>query len=379
MSLKIENRFPGANCRIMAVQSGADAAQVSFAADPQGGPESLWFCFRVVETEPDGAHPQKLNLTMKFFNSILGADHPEACRPVYQPDGQGWYRANTGQVNISKDGRVEVTWTIPYPSPATLVALCFPYGRTELDRLVKRCKRYWQRDDIGLTQGGRVIERLSNDYGRTRNAMSGVYVIARQHAGETPGSWVLDGMLERFARDKKLSCMVWATPFADVDGVVRGDYGKDGYPYDLNRAWGEQPRRHEIAVIQRDMQAWKERCTPRLAIDLHAPGGTDSDGIYAFVPDPDKYPKQHERACGWGKVMAQGLGKEYAAEDFLRVARHPSRWDTPRFGDYARDTLGVDGITLEVPYAICRETIMNQKSYRDAGRLIAKAILDRLH
>lgn len=377
MSLKVLDRFPGANARVLSVCNEAEEPEVRFAADPQGGPEALWFCLRVTETEPGGRHPEKLKLTLCFFQNLLGCRSPADCRPVYQPAGKGWFRSAPGSAHRMPDGRIDVSWTIPYPETTVEFALCYPYGKRELSSLLRKSKGTWRLDTVGLSQRGRPIERISNDYGTQGGSTAGLYFLARQHSGETPGSWVLDGVLDRLSREKKLACVVWAVPFCNVDGVVRGEYGKDNFPYDLNRAWGVPPMRHETLVLQRDMQAWTERCKPRLVIDFHAPGGTETAGVYCFLPKPESAPEVHADATAWAHSI-QDMVNEYAAQDFVRTMGYGSRWETPTAMTFAQNTLSVPAFSVETPYASCGTTLMNQKQYRDVGRLIAKAILNRI-
>lgn len=136
--------------------------------------------------------------------------------------------------------------------------------------------------------------------------------------------------------------------------------------------------RHEVSVLQGDMRLWSTRCRPALVLDLHAPGATEHGGIYTFAPDPDTHAEAHSQSTAWSHVIAESLGPDYAAEDFVRVARYASRWEAPRVADFARDQLKVPMVTLEVPYGRCGATVMTQKHYREAGRRIGKALLHKL-
>lgn len=379
MSLRVEFSFPGGSVAGVRIDPRGDRPEITFAADPAGGPESLWFYFRLVEKEAGSAHADKVDLTLRFVRNMLGCGSPLDLRPVLRAGDQNWSRSKAGTVRVAPDGQRSVTWSLPYPDPSIDVALCFPYGRRELNTLVQKSKGYWSVDELGLSQGARPIVRLSNEYGSASGRHPGLYIVARQHAGETPGSWVLDGMLEYFSRTKNNRLVVWAVPFVDVDGVECGFYGKDRFPYDMNRAWTTPPMRHETLAIQRDIEEWRTRCQPLLMLDLHAPGGTESDGIYAYLPcDPEGDAPSRE-VEKWANVIADGLGPAHAAGDFKRVVRDPARWETATFSRYAHDSLGIGALILETPYAMCRETVMTQKQYREAGRSIARAILQRAH
>jgi hypothetical protein len=377
MSLKVNTRIPFGNADVVDIRPDPSLPEVRFAAGPHGGPESLWFCFELVETEPEREHAAKLKLTLKFLRNMLGCEDPAALKPVYKPEGQQWFRMKSGTPEGAADGQMSVSWTMPYPAPSTSIAFCYPYGRPELNSLLQKSKGFWRQDSIGMSQAGRTISRVSNTYGKAGAHQAGIYLVARQHSGETPGSWVLDGMLQQFSRAKKNSFLIWAVPFANVDGIVMGDYGKDNYPYDLNRAWGTPPMRHETLVIQNDMQEWARRCRPRLVLDLHAPGGSESDGLYTFLPPQDGVEDAHRDAVAWANVLKQGLGQEYAADTFKRIADHPSRWTTPNLAAYAAETFQIPALSLETPYASCGTLVMQAKQYREAGKRIADAILRR--
>jgi len=375
MALKVTDRIPYGNAQAVEIIEKGESPEIRFAAGSHGGPEALWFCFNVTETDSTVSR-QKLTLTLKYARTLL-CGKPVGLKPVYQPDGKQWFRMKSGIPTTHDDGQVSVSWSIPYPAPTTEIAFCYPYGPPELRTLVQKSKGTWRSDTIGLSQGGRSIKRLSNTYGKEGGHQPGLYLIARQHSGETPGSWVLDGLLEQFSRTKKNPYMIWSVPLANIDGVISGDYGKDNYPYDLNRAWGHPPMRHETLVIAQDMAEWKRRCNPELVIDFHAPSGSEDGGIYAYLPDPERFADARRAAESWANVIGEALGKDYASDDFKRVIAYPSRWETPNCSAFASQDLKVCSLAIETPYSNCGKNVMQQKQYREAGKLIAEGILRR--
>ena len=379
MALRILNRFPGANVRLLSLRQAPDP-EVVFTADPHGGTEALWFDFRIEDPDPPATVPEQLTLTLRFFGNLLGGNDPARLRPVMREPGKSWNRLRAPSVTVLDDGQPLLRWTIPYPTTRTEIAFSHPYGRDELEVLLQRAKGYWREESIGLTQGGRVLTRLDNQVGAANggNAPRGLYLVARQHSGETPGSWVLDGLLEAISRARNAGWCVWAVPFANLDGVVAGDYGKDPFPYDLNRAWGHPPMRHEIRVLQSDMRRWAARCRPELVLDLHAPGACEQEGVYAFANPANPANPEADRALqAWGNVLGKALAPEFAAHPFVRKAEHASRWETPRVSDYVQSAFGCAALSIETPYAVCRDSLMTPKQYREVGRRMAQAILGR--
>jgi len=377
MSLKVRSRIPYGNARAVQVKTDGEMPAVHFSVDPHGEPQCLWFCFTLEETEPAATPADgKLRLVLDHCDNLAGVTDPSLLMPVYRPSDKGWFRTKRGDVHTEEDGRCSVAWEVNYPSPALDVAFCFPYGKDEVGRLVHKSKGYWQTDKIGLSHNGRPLMRLRNNP-TAPGKRPGLYLIARQHAGETPGSWVLDGVLEHLSRTRKNPFLVWTVPLCDVDGIHGGDYGAHGLPYDMNCGWGATPRRHEHVVIQNDLARWQERCTPTLAIDFHAPGPCETGGVYCRLPPPESNPELHKEAVKWAHTLKDALTDEFAAEKFERAEEEPGPLPGHSFLRYVAGTLGVCAVTVETPYAMVGTTPLSQKAYREIGRRISDALIRR--
>jgi hypothetical protein len=304
-----------------------------------------------------------------------------------------------------------VAWEIDAPESSVDLACCYPYGLSDVEALLQDTQGYWKKDSIGVSQGGRALIRLSNEYGTTDGQCPGLYLVARQHSGETPGSWVLDGFLRRMATLGDTAPVTWVVPLANIDGIETGDHGKDNFPYDLNRAWTSPAMRHEVLVFQRDIKRWAERCRPVLGIDFHAPSACEADGIFCQVPDALEYPVLRERTLEWTAVIKTALTPKYAAALFSRVADYDSRWELPvlqsqacksanlrersddsarpsegqwlcsvkpTFGRHFWSQLGVSSFVLETPYALTSEVLLTRNHYREVGRRLAGAVIESL-
>jgi hypothetical protein len=376
MSLKVSTQFPGGNAADIEILTGGPVPEVRFASDPCGGPEVMWFHLRLEETTPDPATQTKVRLTWNYFDNVLGATEAADCFPVCLVSGQSWTRLKRGDETRTPDGRRQLSWSIPHPAPFVEIAFCFPYGPADIDAVLDRSKDYWQAAPIGLSQGGRRLLRLHNATGTPGGTQPGIYIVARQHAGETPGSWVLDGFLRHWSQIRKGAYVIWSVPLADIDGVMRSHDGKTSSPYDLNHAWGVPPMRHEALAIRHDVERWKARCKPILALDLHAPGACERDGVYARMSQ-DPAGSLAAEETKWCNVFQNELQAEFAAPEFKRVPAGPVLADTPTFTDFMRDQMGVPSLSLEIPYTHAAGAVLTQKSYREIGRRLALAILRR--
>ncbi|MCQ2388680.1 MAG: CapA family protein [Kiritimatiellae bacterium] len=80
---------------------------------------------------------------------------------------------------------------------------------------------------------------------------------SRHHCQETTGTYVLEGLLERFFGADDLGAWLrenveaMVVPFVDYDGHVDGDQGKGRKPYDHGRDYGATNLYHETAALKR--------------------------------------------------------------------------------------------------------------------------------
>lgn len=386
MGWMIDTSLPYGNACDTAVMERDDHIDVTFSADPHGGMEALWFCLRVRASAEASGKP--LRLVLKNPQNTLAGPSRANFRPVIRADDGDWQRLPAGVDEALPDGRVQVGWIVPRPLHTLDVALCYPYGQPEIDRLRADTGGLWQQDTIGVTQRGRPITRLSNRYGTPGSAQPGLYLIARQHSGETSGSWVLDGFMRHIALHPEHAPLIWCVPLANRDGVEEGDYGKDPHPIDVYNAWQRpvhQTLRYEIQCIQRDLALWAGRCTPLLGLDFHAPGGTEASGIYAYTLHEFHFKRGYQEGKLWSDRFGAALAGVYAAPEFTRyttAANYFSRWGTPevsdRFSEYMWNQHGIPALILEVPYALCGDAVMTRELYQDAGARMAQALLDAL-
>lgn len=375
--VRVTSDFPGGNVCAVDIQRVEDVYEIRFAADPRGGTEALWFYFRV--TAPPGA---TLALILTNPDTLLGGRgswagvHPVARELSTDANPTGpWRRLSGGTMRELADGRSEVAWQLTSSTRGLEFAFSFPYGLKELEETLAACSGYWRVDRIGVSSRGRPVLRLSNSYGHPERPRPGVLLVARQHAGETPGSWVLDGLLRAApAEISPEELLLWVIPFANVDGVVDGDYGKDPHPMDLNRDWASpMPMRYEVSVIRRDIDRFSQRTHLVAAIDLHAPGAREADGVYFQMLKPGE--DQARAARQFVDALVPHLPDELMAREPLRLASYASRWNEQgTLGRYLWNRFQIPAPALEVPYSRARTRVLEIEDYRQMGAALAKAL-----
>ena len=374
MSWTIDTDFPGANACGGSLDLHRGAVALSIAADPRQSPEALWFHVRLRRTCSAAEGDAAPWLIVRHVDTLLGGGDGSGLRPVARCDGGEWQRLAPGEPLRHGDGRCDVAWRLPDAAVVVEVAFCLSYAEAELSALLSATRGRLHFAPIGSSEHGRPLLRVANRAGEVGGARPGIYLLARQHAGETPGSWVLDGLLRRIADLGDTAPLVWAIPFVDTDGVLAGDYGKDRHAVDYNRSWWRMGRRHEVACIQGDIARWRQRCVPRLCLDLHAPGASEADGCYGYVSLSGATPTPAAEA--WCARLGTAIGAPYASGDFTRRGSYPSRWPSethPSFTAWAAAN-GLPALSLEIPYQGTGGATWSMAEYREIGRRIADAL-----
>ncbi len=372
MTIRIDTDFPGGNGRLMEV-APSPRPTVRFAAECRNCPQAMWFHFRLFGVEAD-----TLRCVLTNPDQTLGGPDWSANRPVYRLAGHDWQRTGPAVRIDRPDGRVEWAWDVPTRNGATELAHCLPYQPADLQATLDEVGGVFTSAPIGLSMQGRPIERVYNAL--PASDRPGVYLTARNHAGETPGSWVLDGLLRHVAAqgdDGPLARRLawWAAAMVNIDDVVAGSYGKDAYPHDCNRAYGGYPRRPETNAVMADVHRMKHRGHVGILVDLHAPSHREQT---TYVP-----------LRGWqkgstinpiGEAFANRFHAACPAEIRSAMAHHTPAGDGEvvfaglTASQWAREGAGIDAVTLEVSYQGNGRISYLADEYRRLGAALADTI-----
>lgn len=298
-----------------AIDCGSNDNIIRFTADAKGGPERLWFDCDIHSDQEDGDH---IVIELHHSNTLLGCNDDTQIFPVWKSDDGQWQRLTQEQRKVLDDGRCVVSWTVETPQHHGRLAACYPYTRKDLDVFLHSLSPTLRCDEIGVSAQGRSLPRVVNKIHDTDSQQPGVFITARQHAGETPGSWVLEGILQSFATQQENDPMVWVLPFIDLDGVEEGRYGKNHFPHDHNRSWYGSGLCHETRVAMSEAQRWAQRCQPMLYLDVHAPGYVE-ENCYFFCGETDN----DSTTSAFLSLCQKNIGT-HCNERFIRQASYQS-------------------------------------------------------
>jgi len=362
--------FPGGNGLLLAADESPRRPVLRFAAEPKNCPQALWFHFRAAGLAGRGARVVLANPAQ----TLGGEDWSGNCLVFRTPKGP-WLRTARPQRLATPGGRTEWAWDIDVAGGTIEVAHCFPYQPADLEATLAELGGAFKSEFIGLTLAGRSMTRL---YSRPPAASRpAVLLTARHHAGEVPGSWVLDGLLRHVAATSALRAISWhAIPFVDLDDVIAGSYGKDPFPHDCNRAYGPSgPFRPEGGAVEGEARRLKASAARLFFADLHAPGHGERAN---YVP-----------TRGWEPASPINPIAFQFAERFCDATpediRSPIAFVTPRPGTntryrgmpssrWAGTVLKVDAVSLEFSYQGNEQKDYTIDDYRRLGAALAETI-----
>ena len=321
----------------------------------------------------------------------------------------GWTCLSTLGPAISRDGGRTWAWLHPdgsrhEPGNAfdyafrpgeneTRFAKSFPYVQRDWDAFTARWR---DGGDVRFgvlcpSQSGRRDTELLRV--PCRGEASWLFVaVARQHACETTGDSVLEGVVEEllsgspegeWIRDSAECVFV---PFMDKDGVEDGDQGKNRIPHDHNRDY--------LAGLYTSVRALKalveaeSRGRRLVFLDLHSPyirsvsKSQEHDHAYSFgCPDPEQDAHWNEFRRNWAEAQRGGALVYDGAFDVPAGVGH----DRNLAKDRERGLVGARAwaqslpgcflaTTCEFGYSLCGG-VFSYEAGRELGRSLFKAVV----
>lgn len=215
-----------------------------------------WFHFCL-----HGAQGQSVALRFVNAGACAYPDGWEGYRVVASTDRQRWFRIDT-----QFDGQVMTARMTP-DTNAVYFAYFEPYSYEQhLDLLGSACaSEYVTLHRLGATVEGRDMSMLritKPDDGVDDAQKKKVWLIARQHPGESMAEWFAEGFLERLldtedsvSRVLLERCVFYVVPNMNPDGVVLGNLRTNATGANLNREWAEpsMERSPEVFLVRQKM------------------------------------------------------------------------------------------------------------------------------
>jgi murein tripeptide amidase MpaA len=340
MTISISSAFDSGAIEVIAIDgTRADLAiRNDIAADGSPGEFLQWFHFRVSGAEASGAVLRLTNASQTTY-----ADGWRDYRAVASWDRRRWERVRT-----AFDGEVMAIELPPAPGPSYL-AYFEPYSwERHLALLADACARGARLVRLGATVQGRDVDMLEVGTGPQP-----VWMIGRQHPGETMAEWFIDGLLARLldeadplARELRRRATLHIVPNMNPDGSVLGNLRTNAAGANLNREWlaPTRERSPEVLLVRDAIQS--TGCAA--FFDIHG----DESLPYVFVAGCEMLPSfsarqraEQERFAADFRAASPDFQSEHGyeaskyKEDVLKLA-----------SKYIGHTFGCLSLTLEMPF-----------------------------
>lgn len=241
--------------------------------------------------------------------------------------------------NLEKDQELYFALTFPYP-----LGRIYSHLQSLVPRLVQNGV-YVNREELTKSLGGHPIELLSLTQRSNRSAQRlpkpelpmeeearpwifpgrrPIFISARVHPGETPASYMLEGLLEFLASDCAAAkemlrrYVFFVVPVLNPDGVASGHHRLDLRGENLNRVYGKATLEHHPAIFAAQaacLNAHQHQGGIRLYLDLHAHSNRRGGFLLG-----DSGTSSEARLYGWALGRQCGIF-EYSQSDFSESKR----------------------------------------------------------
>jgi murein tripeptide amidase MpaA len=205
--------------------------------------------------------------------------------------------------------------------------------------------------DLGATVEGRDMNLVT--VGTAGPGRKSLWVIARQHPGETMAEWFVEGMLDRLldpadpvARRILERAVVYVVPNMNPDGSVRGNLRTNAAGANLNREWMEPARERSPEVFH--VRAAMQAIGVDAFLDIHGDEGLP----YVFTDGNERLSSYTPRMAALERGFADALMA--ANPDFQTVHGYPADKETKVnltiASKWAGHTFGGLALTIEMPF-----------------------------
>lgn len=223
--------------------------------------QATWFYFRM-----DNVRGRDLTVTLAGFLPGEYNDRPSAhvsvaMVPVFSHDGEHWQYFPAWTFDKEK---VEGTVKLRAEGDSVWLATAPPYPHSRAVRLLEEIAKssHARVEAVGRSVLGRELSVVTvTDIAIPDAGKKTIWLQARDHAWESPTSFVAEGALkfavsdDPAARALREKFILVFTPMVDPDGCALGKVRFNANGWDLNRGWDEVDLRDPV-WLQRTPEIW---------------------------------------------------------------------------------------------------------------------------
>jgi len=246
--MKISHEFDSGSIEVVAAD---EPMKVRLKLKPDNKSDiKQWFHFKL-DTVTGKKHQIKImNAGESSFSNAW-----KGYRAVASYDRINWFRVTT-----AFDGK-ELTIEHTPENSNIYYAYFAPYDSERHNRLIATARQSVScvHTRLGLTNDNNSIDLLI--IGKEDHTKKKIWLIARQHPGETMAEWFIEGTIKRLLSNsdtiQKLlqNCVFYIVPNMNPDGSIRGNHRTNSKGFNLNREWAKPSKTNtpEVFYVQRAM------------------------------------------------------------------------------------------------------------------------------
>jgi murein tripeptide amidase MpaA len=337
--MQILSSFDGGNIEIVRARVGNDV-ELAIRHDTNAPDFRQWFHFKA-----QGVRSAPCRFALTNAGECTYPDAFDGYRACASYDGKRWFRVPT-----TFDGQSLLIEHTP-KSDTVSFAYFAPYPVERRERMLKRVRRapWMQVDRLGLSVQGRAIDMVT--VGEESDDKRRIWVIARQHPGETMAEWLMEGLVERLLdEDDPLfqplleRAIFHLVPCMNPDGGVLGNLRANAAGMNLNRAWMEPDERTspEVLCVRDRMQL----TGVDLFLDVHG----DERNPFCFLAGCEGNPGYDERLRFLENVFEQSLCAHNSDFQDEYGRDEPGGGDLRTAGNWVGESFDCLSYTLEMPF-----------------------------
>ena len=233
--MRITANFDAGNIEVISLE---DKKDIQLAMRPDFGGEFLqWFNFRL---EGQVGEQYVLNIMNAGEASYLkGWENYQAVASI---DRQHWFRLPTSY----KDGKLTIV--VKLACEIIQIAYFAPYSYERHQDLLAAVQTYplVSLEHLGETLDKRdlTLVKIGNSDGIGDDNKRNIWIIARQHPGETMAEWLVEGLIDSLLDSDNATAKLllekanfYIVPNMNPDGRVRGHLRTNAAGINLNREW----------------------------------------------------------------------------------------------------------------------------------------------
>ncbi|WP_413438731.1 M14-type cytosolic carboxypeptidase [Sulfuriferula sp. GW1] len=333
--MHISSQFDSGAIEIVAA---ADPADIRLNIRSDSAAEfRQWFHFRV-----SGVAGQSLVMRLLNAGDCTYSDGWHGYQAVASYDRRHWFRVPTAY-----DGKV---LTISHTAECDSVYYAYfePYSWERHLDLIAQAAADMRVTRLSSSLQGRDIDKLSWGSGAQQ-----VWIIARQHPGESMTEWLVEGLIERLldpadpvARKLAQLAMLHIVPNMNPDGAALGNLRSNAAGANLNREW-MAPSLEKSPEVLHARQAMHDSGVD-LFLDIHG----DETIPYVFVDGCEMIPGYAPSLVAQQEAFLARLLQ--ISPDFQREHGYaPDRFSDEMLtlaSKYVGHAFGCVSLTLEMPF-----------------------------